>query len=207
MNRLLASAPFVAASVILQCGGETSAADAGADSATDAASETMVAQGIATFSFVVNGTVQTPMTCPSDRWEFPWPSGEGNVSPFPPAPGITSVVIVNTGASPMAYVARSGWSVGSHYVPGVSSDSMDLAGVLDPGAQVDITSVYVSGAVALLGSADPFSGVDASFASDEGMIAWPNGVAGSDGASTMHIAEIEVPSSPQSTCTAAFQAW
>jgi hypothetical protein len=84
---------------------------------------------------------------------------------------------------------------------------MDLAGVLDPGAQVDITSVYVSGAVALLGSADPFSGVDASFASDEGMIAWPNGVAGSDGASTMHIAEIEVPSSPQSTCTAAFQAW
>jgi hypothetical protein len=190
----------------LGCGGQTTS-DAGVDSESDAANDGATPQGVATFSFIVNGATQTPMTCPSEHWEFPWPPGEGPVSPTPPAPGVTSVIIVNTSTLPMPYVARSGWSVGSHYVPGVSSDSQDLAGVLDPGAQIDITSVYVSGAVALLGSAESFSSADASFASDEGTIPWPAGVIGAGDATTMHVAEIEVPSSPQSTCAAAFQAW
>ena len=197
---------FIACAVLLACGGQTSVY-AGVEAGSDAANESAAPDGVATFSFVVNGVAQQPMTCPSDHWEFPWPAGEGPVSPFPPAPGITSAVIVNTGTLPMAYVARSLWSVGNHYVPGVSSDAKDLAGVLDPGAQVDITSVYVSGTVAVLGSAEAFSSSDASFASDEGTIAWPAGVSGSGGATTMHVAEIEVPSSPQSTCAAAFQAW
>jgi hypothetical protein len=193
--------------VVVACGGQTSS-DAGVDGASDVAAEASAPQGTASFSFVVNATTLTPMTCPSAHWEFPWPAGEGPVSPFPPAPGITSAVIVNTSTLPMPYVARSGWNLGSHYVPGITSgDANELAGVLDPGAQVDITSVYVSGTVALVGSAESFSSVDASFASDEGTIPWPSGVSGSNGATTMHVAEIEVPSSPQSTCTAAYQAW
>jgi len=194
--------------VFVGCGGATSAGsgtDGGSDAANDANDTNP--QGVATFSFVVNGVVMSPMTCPSEHWEYPWPAGEGAVSPEPPAPGITSVFIVNTGTLPLAYFAQALWAFGSHYVPGVSSGPNDLAGVLAPGAQIDITSVYLSGTVALLGSAEPFSDADASYASDEGTIPWPKGVSGSGGASTMNIAEIEVPSSPPSTCRAATQAW
>ena len=165
--------------------------------------------GLAGFGFIVNDVVQYPMACPSEDWEFPWPPGEGMPTPFPPPAGIKSVLIVNTGTLPMPYLAQSGWNLGTHYVPGVLPGGSDqLAGVLDPGAVVDITSVYVSGAVAILGSAEPFSEPDAGkYVSDEGTIPWPAGVPGSGGAATMYIAEIEVPSSPPSSCTAAFQAW
>ena len=196
---------------LIACGGQQTGspeAGSGTDSGPDVVDvDVSTPQGLATFAFVVNGTTLTPMTCMGDDWEFPWPVGEGSVSPFPPAPGITSAVIVNTGNVAMAYVAQSGWNVGTHYVPGVAMGTSSLAGVLQPGAQVDITSVYVSGTVALVGSALPFSEPDASYAGDEGTIPWPSGVTGSDGATTMYIAELEVPSSPPSTCVAAFQAW
>jgi hypothetical protein len=173
--------------------------------------------GLAGFAFIVNGVPQNPMVCPSADWEFPLPPGEGAPSPtFPPIPGVESALIVNTGTLPMAYLVQSLWNGFSHYVPGVpTGDGHQLAGVLDPGAQLDITSVYTGGAVALLGSAEPFSSPDAGkYVSDEGTIPWPAGVSGSGGAATMYIAEIEVPaeralgdSSSQSSCTAVDQYW
>ena len=147
--------------------------------------------GLAGFAFIVNGVLQNPMVCPSADWEFPLPPGEESptVAYPPPIPGVRAL-IVNTGTLPMPYLAQGLWYGFSHYVPGVSTgDSYQLAGVLDPGAQVDITSVYTGGAVALLGSAEPFSSPDAGkYVSDEGTIPWPAGVSGSVGAATMYIA-------------------
>ena len=68
--------------------------------------------------------------------------------------------------------------------------------MLDPGASVDITSVYLGGTVALLGSSAPFSSPDAGkYVNDEGSIPWPAGVAGSEGATTMWLAQIQVSDS------------
>lgn len=156
-------------------------------------------QGLAGFAFVVNGVVQTPLNCPSDNWEFaPPPNSTCGVTTSPPfaCPGITSVVLANTGQVPMAYLAAALWS-GQGHVPGVlTGDPYQLAGVLGPGAQVDITSVYNGGVVATLGSSEPFSLADAGkYLSDEGVISWPAGVSGSGGATQMEVAEIEIRTS------------
>jgi hypothetical protein len=123
----------------------------------------------------------------------------------PPCPGERSARLVNTGQVPLAYFAANLWSVGSHYVPGVlTGDPNQLAGVLDPSGQVDITSVYTGGIAALLGSSRPFSSPDAGkYASDEGMIPWPAGVSGSNGAAQMWLAEVEV----RTACGTADQVW
>ena len=80
-----------------------------------------------------------------------------------------------------------------------TGDPGQLVGTLEPGEQVDITSVYDAsggGIVAIVGSADPFSSPDAGkYAGDEGTIPWPAGVAGSGGATEMRVAELEVVSS------------
>jgi hypothetical protein len=117
-------------------------------------------------------------------------------------PGITSVVVANTGTIDMAYIAGPIWN-GPTYVPGGYPGGDFGAGVLAPGAYVDITSFYNTGLVAILGSADPFSAADAAYASDEGTMDWPVGVAGSGGATTMYVAEIEVVAS----CQPVFKAW
>jgi len=167
--------------------------------------------GVAGVAFVINGVVQTPMSCPSDDWEFaPFPmlsgpdagcSGDPN-NPF--CSGVTSVYLVNTGQVPVAYYATDAW-LGMNYVPGVlTGASFEVAGVMDPGSMVDITSVYDGGITALLGSAEPFSNPDANrYLSDEGTIPWPAGVAGSGGATQMQIAEIEV----FPACRIAIQVW
>jgi hypothetical protein len=173
--------------------------------------------GLAGVAFVINGVVQTPRTCPSDNWEFPptaaeqeqeIESFEGGPPPtqgqfscgfsFPPprCAGATSVLLVNTGQVPAAYIAQTAWS-GVGFVPGVATGDPDqLDGVLDPGGQVDITSVYEAGIVAVIGSAEPFSYPDAGkYLSDEGTIPWPAGVSGSGGATQMFVAEIEIVNS------------
>ena len=78
-----------------------------------------------------------------------------------------------------------------------TGEQYELVGVLSPGAQVDITSVYTGaytgGAVAVLGSVNPFSYPDAGkYLSDEGVVPWPAGVSGSGGAAQMQVAQIEV---------------
>jgi hypothetical protein len=163
--------------------------------------------GLAGFAFVVNGVVQKPMTCTGANWEFPWVPGEAEPggNQYPPLAGITSVFIVNTSTLPMPYLAQSYW-FGNAVPGGLSGQSYQLAGVLDPGMQVDITSVYLPGIVALLGSAVPFSAPDAAYAADEGQIPWPNGVQGSGGATTMYVAEIEVPYQPMS-CSGVSHQW
>jgi hypothetical protein len=158
--------------------------------------------GLAGFAFVVNGAVLQPMACPSDNWEFLGASNgmaSGDqcsfMAPFG-CPGVTSAVLINTGQVPWAYTVSSLWN-GTGYVPGVlTGDPSQLAGVLSPSSQVDITSVYNGGIVAVLGSAEPFSSPDAGkYVSDEGTIPWPAGVAGSGGATQMNVAEIEVRTS------------
>lgn len=146
------------------------------------------------FAFVINGGVQTPMSCSSADWEFSAPGS------------ITSVAIVNTGTVPLPYIAQSWWTLGAHYVPGVSTGDTDqVTGVLAPGDSVDITSIYLGGYVALLGSSEPFSDPDAGkYVSDEGTIPWPTGVSGSEGSATMYIAELQVP---PSGCRAVVQSW
>jgi hypothetical protein len=102
------------------------------------------------------------------------------------------VLLVNTGSAPIAYIAFSLYVLNAQYVPGVPTGDPDqLAGVLQPGDQVDTTSVFASGVVAVLGSSAPFSPADASYAGDEGTIPWPAGVPGSNGSAQMWIAEVE----------------
>jgi hypothetical protein len=116
---------------------------------------------------------------------------------------VTSVYVVNTGNVQVAYYATDSWSGG--YVPGVPTGATpELAGVLSPGAYVDITSVFSGGITALLGSAEPFSPQDAGqYAFDEGTIPWPVGVPGSGGAPNMHVAQIDV----EAVCVKPFQQW
>jgi hypothetical protein len=143
--------------------------------------------GLAGFALLVNDVVQHPMSCPGSDWEFA------------PYPGVKSVLLVNTSALPLAYVAGLLWNDGGGYVPGVMpnvelvpSGGMYLAGVLAPGGTVDITSVFAGGIVAFVGSAEPFSAPDAGDINDEGTIPWPSGVVGNGGATTMYVAEIDV---------------
>jgi hypothetical protein len=158
--------------------------------------------GLAGLAFVVNGVVQHQMRCPSDNWEFASPTtlqGMCVTPPLPPpygCPGVSNATLINTGGAPVAYIAAAAWS-GMGYVPGVATgEPGQLVGTLEPGEQVDITSVFDAsggGIVAIVGSADPFSSPDAGkYAGDEGTIPWPAGVAGSGGATEMRVAEVEV---------------
>jgi hypothetical protein len=160
--------------------------------------------GLAGFGFVINGIVQHPMSCPSDNWEFLSSTASSCGFPPPCDGGVNSVYLINTGQFPVAYIASALWAA-QGYVPGVATgDPYQLVGVLDPGAKVDITSVYDGGTVALLGSSAPFSSRDAAkYAGDEGSIPWPAGVAGSEGSSTMWIAQIDI----RDTCGIETQWW
>jgi hypothetical protein len=156
--------------------------------------------GQAGFALIVNGAVQIPMSCPADNWEFPpLPAFGGQTScnvQAPPCSGITSALLVNTGQVPLAYTAKALWS-NTGYPPGVQfGEQYELSGVVNPADEVDITSVFLGGIVAVLGSSEPFS--DGShYVSDEGTIAWPAGVAGSGGATQMYVAEINFEKSCQ----------
>jgi hypothetical protein len=156
--------------------------------------------GLAGFAFVVDGVLQTPLTCPSENWEFNVVDAQGNhpcdpngvcaVSDGAPG-GFSSVVIVNTGQVPIAYTARGEWSI--PYPPGVPTGEPNvLVGVIAPQGQLDITSVFEGGVTAILGSSEPFSAPDAGkYVGDEGTIPWPGGVAGSEGSSQMWVAQID----------------
>jgi hypothetical protein len=167
--------------------------------------------GLAGFAFVVNGVVQTPLTCPAEGWEYPPPVGptgqpiievpsEAGLplgtdticnGAIPPCAGLT-VLLVNTGQFPVAYTAQTTWS--GWEPPGVPfGNTSELSGVMDPGASVDITSVYVGGIVAVLGSSHPFVDPNAGkYVADGTTVSWPAGVAGSGGATQMYVAEIEI---------------
>jgi hypothetical protein len=164
--------------------------------------------GLAGFAFVINGVARSPMACPSENWEFaPFPtSADSACNPNPNqvgCPGVTSVSLINTGKVSVAYYATNVWNGG--YVPGVATGApIELAGVMNPGASVNITSVFSGGLTALLGSAQPFSSANAGkYAFDEGTIPWPKGVQGSGGSATMYVAQIEMAAA----CMKSRQQW
>jgi hypothetical protein len=109
----------------------------------------------------------------------------------PPCPGL-AVVLVNTSQFPVAYTAEPLWS--GWNPPGVPFGNMnELSGVMNPGGRVDITSAFVGGIVAVLGSSHPFVDPDAGkYVADGTTVPWPAGVAGSGGATQMYVAEIEI---------------
>ena len=135
---------------------------------------------LAAFELVINGTPVPPPSCSEEPFGFHVLSE-------------TTAAIKNTGNVPLAYLAQEDWNAfGAVYVPGTSTGS-GVAGVLGPGAQVDITSTYPkTGIVALVGAAEPFTAPDAGAAADQGTTPWPKGVPGSDGATTMYVAEVTV---------------
>jgi hypothetical protein len=167
-------------------------------------------KGLAAFAFVVNGVEQTPLACPAESWEYPPPTAQtAPLGPSDGTPGLDTIcnggrapcpglrtLLINTGQYAVAYTAQTIWQVagGAGQPPGVPFGNMgELSGVLNPGDEVDITSVYVGGITAVLGSSRPFVDPDAGkYVADGAMIPWPAGVAGSDGASQMYVAEIEI---------------
>jgi hypothetical protein len=113
-----------------------------------------------------------------------------------------AVHLRNTGSVPLAYTAENPFYSGAVYSPGVPTGTPgELIGVLAPGASVDLTSAVVWNGcggqmIALVGASKPFSVYDGGYAaSDEATIPWPKGVAGSTGATTMYVAQVE------DTCT------
>jgi hypothetical protein len=166
--------------------------------------------GLAGFALVLNDVVQAPMRCEHYAWQYAPPPGQTSSPGHPPTPGIDSAYIVNTGTLPLAYVAQSLWGAAvkpGTELPGVlTGESYQLAGVLAPGKQVDITSVYTGGYAAMLGSAEPFS--SGTSWGDEGTIPWPAGVPGTGGASIMHVAQVYVPiSSLPPSCLGETKYW
>ena len=154
---------------------------------------------IETFEILYNSTVKTPLTCPSEQWEFPVPK----VS--------ESIHLRNTGSVPLAYIAEIPFDTGAVYSPGVPTGTHgELVGVLAPGATVDLTSAVLTGGsgsgsvIALVGASKPFSVYDGGFAaSDEATIPWPKGVPDSTSATTMYVAQVE--SAP--SCTPVAPVW
>jgi hypothetical protein len=144
--------------------------------------------GRAGFAITINGVVvQTPRTCPNADWEFPFPSG---CVPPNPCPGVTSVLLSNTGSVLVYYTASDNWPHAGSYVPGVATgDPNQMAGGLEPGTGQYLDSFFGAGMIVLLGSSEPFSPPDN--ASDEGVIPWPANLAGSNGSSQMWLAEVE----------------
>ncbi len=131
------------------------------------------------FEIIANGAIQSPISCPSSHWEFSVSSGG-------------AVALRNIGSVPLPYIAEPyGWGAGVQYTPGVpTSGQGEEVGVLASGAVVNLT--HAGGTIALIGASKPFSIYDAGFAAaDEWTVSWPLGVAGSDGSSTMYVAEIE----------------
>jgi hypothetical protein len=140
---------------------------------------------LASFELLVNGVEQVPLHCPDSPWDYAEPAQEH-----------PDVVIKNTGPVPIAYNALASWSVAPPNIPGVSDgESGQLVGVLAPAKQVDITSVFTAtmanegGAIAVLGSAAPFS-MPLRTLVDEGTVPWPSCVGGSGGAATMYVVQL-----------------
>jgi len=185
----------------------TTGVDSGGGDLLDAAFDvTPPPTGEAGFAFIVNGTVLAPLTCPAYNWEFAPPAsffqGDGGQplgdeavcyeTSTLPCPGTVSALIVNTGQVPLAYTAQAVWSLPASYPPGVNfGEPGELVGVLSPGARVDVASVLAGGIVAVVGASEPFSNMG-HYVSDEGMLPWPAGVAGSGGSMTMYVAEINL---------------
>jgi len=141
---------------------------------------------IETFELIIDGAVQTPRSCPADLWSYSGTSGQPEPLDY----------IRNTGSVPLAYVAAPIWTVGlGHpYTPGETNPAGPMpqqAGILAPGASLDITAIYSGGYVAVLGASKPFS-AGGGQVDDEGAIPWPAGVPDSTGASMMFIAQIFV---------------
>jgi hypothetical protein len=151
--------------------------------------------GQAGIAFIVDGIVQTPLPCPADNWEF-WPvDGAGNplCAPSSLICTVSSAVLKNSGPVPVTYTVQPSWVTPGIYPPGIATgDSNQLVGVLAPGAELDITHAFAGGITAVLGSSLPFSDYDAHFVLDEGTIPWPGGLGGSEGASVMSTAQIDV---------------
>ena len=56
-----------------------------------------------------------------------------------------SVILKNDGPVPLAYIARPVWNEFPPNIPGLpSGGGAQLVGVLDPGAQVDISSTFTA---------------------------------------------------------------
>jgi hypothetical protein len=143
------------------------------------------------FEVLYGGAPQTPYSCPTSNWEFPWPSNGS----FPDGSSSGTVTVRNTGGVPLAYIAEQmGWILGVTYSPGVpTGESGEEVGVLAPGQSVDLVLQACTGSclIGLVGSSKPLSVRDGGFAAaDEKTIAWPQGVAGSDGSSTMYVAAV-----------------
>jgi len=146
------------------------------------------APGFAGFAFSINGAVQTPMTCPNADWEFPLTF---DCVPGDPCPGVTSVLLTNTGNVPFYVTAADDWPNAGSYLPGVPTGVPNqIAEEIAPGAGQYLDSLFGVGLIVLLGSSEPFSLPGEQ--SDQGAIPWPANVAGSNGSAQMWLAEIEL---------------
>jgi hypothetical protein len=160
--------------------------------------------GEAGIALIVNGIVQTPLSCPANNWEF-WPvdsAGNPLCDPSNLLCTVSSAVLENSGSVPVTYTVQPEWNTPGVYPPGIAiGDSNELVGVLAPGAELDITQAFVGGITAVLGSSLPFSDYDAHFVLDEGNIPWPGGLGGSEGASVMWTAQIDMEPACRSVIT------
>lgn len=139
------------------------------DAATDVAP---AGPQVASISLTCNGTVVTKNTCPTKRWEYDFDACLRLTTP--------KVILRNTGAFPVAYIARRSWGQ-TAYVPNQPTDGRDgeLTGVLEAGDPRDISIAFDGGVVLIMGSVHPFDAAAlTSPLRDEGKLAYGRSMLG-----------------------------
>jgi len=145
----------------------------------------------AKFDLLCNGEVLERHTCAKKRWEH-------DKCPTILDAGRT-LVLRNTGEYAIAYIARKNWD-GGGYKPGIETDglSAERAGVLAPGARVDLAASYSGGTFAIFGAVKPFAEeARAAPLDDEGRVAWPKGDLGGVKADQIDVAQMTVTDSSE----------
>ena len=122
---------------------------------------------VASISLSCDGSVITKNPCPNKRWEYDFDSCLRSTTRM--------VILRNTGAFPVAYIARRSWLSQIDYVPNQMTDGLrgEITGVLGAGEQRDISTAFDGGVVLIMGSVHPFAAAALTAPlSDEGRLAY-----------------------------------
>ena len=126
--------------------------DAGAPDSARPPVDAATAAGplVAAISLTCNGDFITKNPCPNKRWEYDLDACLRATT--------RTVILRNTGAFPVAYIARRSWLPQIDYVPNQATDGQqgETVGLLGAGEQSDISKAFDGGVVLIVGSVHPF---------------------------------------------------
>lgn len=178
-------------------GGEDAPSVDSARPPLDAAADVALAGPVvASISLTCNGTAATKNSCSIKRWEYDFDACLRLTTP--------TVILHNTGAFPVAYIARRSWGQIA-YVPNQPTDGTqgELTGVLEAGEQRDISNAFDGGIVLVMGSVHPFDAAALTAPlRDEGKLAYGRAMLGAFATGgELFAAQVSAPTATMSRCT------